>query len=92
MVYPFSVLNDTPVVNDVVGGIPTLMIFNAPTGTGVMYDRRIRVELLTLDSGEWHTLTDAETGTQGDGMSGEAFSELLTDHVLTRLMSTSSFL
>jgi hypothetical protein len=89
--YPFSVLNDTPVVNDEVGSTPVLVVFNEDTGTGVVYDRRIDGESLTFENSEGLTLTDAETGSLWDGLSGEATSGPLAGQILTRLKSTSSF-
>jgi hypothetical protein len=89
--YPFSVLNDVPVVNDEVGGIPILVIFNTETGTGVVYDRRIDGEPLTFENDDGLNLKDSETGSLWDGLNGVATSGPMTGKRLTRLKSTSSF-
>jgi hypothetical protein len=89
--YPFSVLNDVPVVNDEVGGIPILVIFNTETGTGVVYDRRIDGEPLTFENDDGLNIKDSETGSLWDGLNGVATSGPMTGKRLTRLKSTSSF-
>jgi hypothetical protein len=89
--FPFSALNETPVINDTVGKSPVAVVFNADTGTGVVFDRRVDKVALNLSLAGKLTLTDAETGTLWDGMTGEALAGPLAGESLTRLKSTSSF-
>ena len=89
--YPFGVLNEIPVVNDQVGDQPVLVVFNADTGTGVVFDRQVNGQTLTFSLAEGRTLTDEETGTLWDGLTGLALEGPLAGETLTRLKSTASF-
>jgi hypothetical protein len=89
--YPFGVLNDEPVVNDKVGVQPVLVVFNAETGTGVVFDRRVNDQILTFSLIDGVTLKDSETGTLWDGLTGQALDGELAGETLTRLKSTASF-
>ena len=89
--YPFSVLNETPVVNDVIGEKPILVVFNADTGTGIVFDRQIDGQTLTFSLADGISLTDSETGTLWDGLTGQALKGPLMGESLTRLKSTASF-
>ena len=89
--YPFGVLNEIPVVNDQVGDQQVLVVFNADTGTGVVFDRQVDGQALTFSLAEGRTLTDAETGTLWDGLTGLALEGPLAGETLTRLKSTASF-
>jgi len=80
-----------PVVNDVVGEQPVLIVFNADTGTGVAYDRRVDGRTLTFVLEEGLILTDTETGTRWDGLTGQGMQGALAGESLTRLKSTSAF-
>jgi hypothetical protein len=91
--YPWSVLSSEPVVNDEVGGTPVLVVFNAGTQAGVVYAREVDGQVLTFalsDPGAMH-LTDAETGSRWDGMTGLAIEGPLAGKTLNRVRSTSSF-
>jgi hypothetical protein len=89
--FPFSQLNETPVVNEQVGQTPVLVVFNAETGTGVVFDRWIAGQNLTFEASDGLTLIDQQTGTIWDGLSGEALEGDLVGERLTRVKSTSSF-
>jgi hypothetical protein len=89
--FPFSVLNEEPVVNDQVGGTPVLVVFNEESATGVVYDRRVGDQELTFTQDDDLTLIDDATGTRWDGLTGEALEGTLAGEQLTRLKSTSSF-
>jgi len=89
--YPFGVLNEIPVVNDQVGDQQVLVVFNADTGTGVVFDRQVDGQTLTFSQTDKLELTDAETGTLWDGLTGQAFDGPLAGETLTRLKSTASF-
>jgi hypothetical protein len=89
--YPFSVLNDQPVVNDTIGDTDVLVVFNDETGTGVVFDRSIEGETLTFSSNEGLELIDEETGSIWNGLTGEAIDGSLAGKVLERVKSTSSF-
>lgn len=89
--YPYSVLNDQPVVNDTIGETDILVVFNDKTGTGVVFDRSIEGETLTFSSNEGLKLIDEQTGTIWNGLTGEAIDGPLTGKDLERVKSTSSF-
>jgi hypothetical protein len=91
--YPFSVLSFEPVVNDVVSGTPVLVVFSEDTGTGVVFDREVEGQTLTfsLSNSEALTLTDAETGSTWEGLTGLANDGPLAGEELTRVRSTASF-
>jgi len=89
--FPFSVLNDEPVVNYEVGDEPILVLFSAETGTGVVYEREVDGQVLTFSQVEGTTITDAETGTTWNGLTGEALEGSLVGNTLTRVKSTASF-
>jgi len=89
--YPFSVLNDQPVVHDEIGGVPVLVIFDKETGSGVVYHRELDGQILTFSGGADLKLTDFETGSTWDGLSGTATGGPLAGETLERLKSTQSF-
>jgi hypothetical protein len=91
--YPFSVLNREPVVNDVVGGRPLLVVFNAATGSGAVFERDVDGQTLTfsLSDPQALVLTDAETGSTWLGLTGLATDGPLTGVRLARPKSTTSF-
>jgi hypothetical protein len=91
--YPWSVLSSEPVVNDKVGGTPVLVVFDANTQASVAYAREVDRQVLTFalsDPSAMH-LTDAETGSRWDGMTGLALEGPLAGKSLNRVRSTSSF-
>jgi len=95
--YPWSTLNDEPVVNDVVSDVPILVVFYAETGISAVFDRRVAGQTLTFSLAEPGTpseemfLVDAETGSRWLGLTGQAIAGPLAGETLTRVKSTSSF-
>lgn len=89
--YPFSVLNDQPVVNDTVGETAVLVVFDAQTGSGVVFERTLDGQTLTFTHSLEIVLVDEETGTSWDGFTGRAIDGPLTGQSLQRVKSTRSF-
>jgi hypothetical protein len=91
--YPFSVLSFEPVVNDAVAGTPVLVVFNDQTSTAVVFDREVEGQALTfaLDDPQMLALTDAETGSTWEGLTGRAIDGPLAGEQLARVKSTGSF-
>lgn len=89
--YPFSILNDQPVVNDHVDDLPILVVFNAQTGTGIVFNRQLHEQVLTFTMKDGLTLSDEETGTLWDGRTGVGLEGPLVGEHLVRVKSTSSF-
>ncbi len=89
--YPFSVLSEQPVVNDVVGDVSVLVVFNTDPASGVVFDRTLDGQTLTFEASDGLILVDLETGSTWDGMSGTALDGPLAGKTLERIKSTSSF-
>ena len=90
--YPFSVLNDQPVVNDQIGDLPVLVVFNVDTGAGAVFSRqREDGWVLTFNSKDGLILEDKESGSTWDGMNGLAIDGPLAGTQLVQLKSTASF-
>lgn len=90
--YPFRVLNEQPIVNDVVGEMALLVVFDSDTANGVVFDRQLNDQLLTFSrSDRDDILVDAETGSTWDAFSGVALSGPLSGEHLMRIKSTAVF-
>lgn len=94
--YPFSVLNDIPVVNDVIGGRPVLVVFDPESATGIVYDRTVSgraldFSLLTIGSGPDFLIQDEETGSRWRALTGEAIDGEMAGASLVQLPSTYVF-
>ena len=94
--YPFSRLNEQPVVNDELDGQPLLVVFEPRSATGVVFRRDVdgRVLHLSLETAgglDGTRLVDEETGTIWSAFTGEALQGPLAGERLERVKSTSSF-
>jgi hypothetical protein len=90
--YPFSVLNDEPVVNAEVSGKPLLVVFDTETASGVVYSRVLDGQVLTFTQvGNELRLVDGQTGSTWNGLDGEAIDGPLAGRSLDRIKSTRSF-
>jgi hypothetical protein len=91
--YPWSVLSSEPVVNDIAGDTPVLVVFGEDSATSVVFERLLDGQILTfsLSLPDELTLTDAETGSTWDGLTGQAIEGPLVGKQLARVKSTASF-
>ncbi len=89
--YPFRVMSRETIANDGIAGRPILVVFNAESGSGVVFHREVDDKILTFAIHEGLTLIDEETQTLWDGMTGVATSGELEGRSLERVKSTSSF-
>ncbi|MFT5194751.1 MAG: hypothetical protein ACI9EW_000485 [Cellvibrionaceae bacterium] len=90
--YPFSVLNDEPVVNDTISDAEILVLFDKDSASAVVYDRVVKGQTLTFSVGnDPFTVIDNETGSTWDSISGEALSGELAGSILNRIKSTTVF-
>ena len=71
--YSFTALSRDRVVNDVVGGVPIAVVFDPTSSSGAVYRRDHGGTILTFTPGSTpFSLTDTETGSTWDGLSGTA--------------------
>ncbi len=94
--YPFRVIAQTGVVNDLFDDIPVLVTFDPVSETGAVFDRRIEGKTLTFDlmaaTGDGLPLLhDQETGSTWHGLTGWAIDGPLEGTALRRLPSHYSF-
>lgn len=93
--YPSIALREELVINDTAAGEPLLVVFRPAGFTGFVFKRTVDGQTLTFaledPEAERLILVDAETGSRWDGFSGTAFEGPLTDKILERTPSTTSF-
>ena len=89
--YPFSVLNDEPIVNDTVNNTDLLVVFNADAALGVVFDRQVDGQTLTFSAKDDDTLIDSETGSTWNAFTGTASAGELEGTALERVKSTTIF-
>jgi hypothetical protein len=90
--YPFSVLDEEPVVNDVIAGQPILVSFDPQAGAGTVWDRTLgdgRVLTFAIHQGD--VLRDEETGSLWNGLNGQATDGELAGEKLDPVASTLVF-
>ncbi len=90
--YPFRVLNDEPIVNDTVNDTDLLVFFDPDSATSAVYNRSVDGQTLTFESGaDAFTLTDNETDSTWDMLTGTAVDGPLAGTTLDRIKSTQVF-
>jgi hypothetical protein len=94
--YPFSALNDEPVVNDELAGLPVAVFFHASSASGVVFDRRLGDRVFTFHpgggaDGQDLLVVDEETNTLWRALTGEAVRGPLTGERLTPIPITQVF-
>ena len=91
--YPFRYLSSRPLVHERLGETELLVVFDADSATGVIFDRTLDGRALSFDvePGDSLLMRDRETGTVWSGLTGEALSGPLAGEQLERLPSFPSF-
>lgn len=90
--YPFRKLSEQPIVNDLLGDLPILVVFDKDNASGVVFLRQDPGGgALTFQGSDHSRLKDNETGSEWDGLSGEAISGPLKGYSLQRIKSTVAF-
>ena len=94
--YPFSVLNDVPIVNDTFGDDSVLIVFDAESGGGAGFHRSLEMGTLTFELKEGSSedsllMVDRETETLWKALTGEAIEGPLSGTTLEQLPTTLSF-
>ena len=92
--YPFSALDQTPVVNDVFNRVPLLVTFDSSSATGVVFNpvvdgRRLNFQNFGPPGG--FMMMDTETGTMWDPLTGTAKYGSLTGTTLEHVASHYEF-
>jgi hypothetical protein len=93
IVYPVRTLNGEPVINDTLADHDILVVYDQNSANSLVYDRRLDQQTLTFKLSEAPTLvmTDEETHSTWDALSGEAISGPLAGQSLDRVKSTIVF-
>ena len=92
--YPFEELSLTPVVNDIVNGVPLLVTFEDDSATGVVFSPTVDGRRLTfqrLHASDEFLLEDLETGSVWDPLTGEAREGPLAGTILKQVASHYEF-
>lgn len=89
--FPFGILNAEPILNYEFGDISLLVLFNTETGSGIVFDRHVNGQILTFEEVDGFTITDVETKSTWNGLTGTAIDGPLVDQQLKRIKSTASF-
>jgi hypothetical protein len=90
--FPFSVMNESPVVNEAIGGVGVVAVFDRETGAGAVWERMLADgTVLTFDQEEGIIIRDLESGSLWNGLSGQAIEGAYEGQTLTRVKSTQSF-
>jgi hypothetical protein len=88
--WPFDLLQQTPARNDPVSGRPVLVAFDRTSVTARLYDRRFQERVLTFQM-EGGKLTDQQTGSTWEPVSGRAVAGPLKGKYLTPLPAIVSY-
>ncbi len=90
--YPFSALNEEPLINDSVAGRELLVVFDAQSGAGAVYDRVVNGEVLTFRQNEGQmTMTDDQSGSIWEMLTGTAIEGPRNGTELERVKHVAAF-
>lgn len=90
--YSFTALGRDRVVNDKVGGVPLVVVFDGASQSGAVYRTELGGKLLTFRPGPSAlSLVDDDTGSTWDGLSGKATSGTDAGMELEQVPITYSF-
>lgn len=89
--WPFDVLANDPVRNETWQGRPIVVTFEPDAGTARVFDRRVGDQVLTFKRGRGDTVTDEQTGSVWDRMSGQAIQGSYAGQALEALPAITSY-
>ncbi len=91
--YTFDALSAVAVVNDRLGSLDTLVVFDARSTTAVAFDRSLDGRSLSFTAAAAGSLrlVDAETGSVWSALTGEAIAGALAGRTLRQLPATYAF-
>jgi Protein of unknown function (DUF3179) len=93
LAFPFRHLNNQPVVNEQVGAMDVVAVFDPDGATGYVFERQVGDTILTFESVQSDTplMQDAETDTLWDGVTGVAIEGPLAGEELVAVPAFASF-
>jgi len=90
--YSFTALARARVVDDILGGVPLVVVFDGASECGAVYRRDPAGRVLTLAPGPSAlSMVDSETGSTWDGLSGTAIAGANAGTQLEQIAITYSF-
>ncbi len=89
--YPFAALHAEPIINDTIASEPVLVVFDENSATRVAFNRVVNGETLTFTAVSSGALSDRETRSTWNALTGEAVAGPLAGEQLSRLKSTVVF-
>ena len=90
--YPFSALNEEPLINDSAGDRELLIAFDPRSGAGAVFDRVVAGEALTFHQNEGQMMMkDDQSGSTWDMLSGTAVDGPLRGTELARVKHVAAF-
>ena len=94
--YSYSALVDTPIINDLINGLPIAVLLDENSSATVVYDRQVAGHTLTFsplerEEGTPLKIRDQETGTTWTALTGEAIEGELLGTTLQRVDSLLTF-
>ena len=92
--FPFAELEQTPVVNDDLAGNPLLITYDSSSKTGVVFDPVVdgtRLNFRQVVGSEEFLISDGETGSVWDPITGVALEGPLTGSTLTQIPAHYEF-
>lgn len=90
--FPFSILNNEPVVNYDIGELSIVVVFDPGPGAGAVWERRLENgKVLSFSPAGAGMMVDLETNSLWNGISGQSVMGDLEGTTLKRVMSTQSF-
>ena len=95
-VFPYRLLNKTPLLNDTLLDVPILVVFDTESGTGVVFRRDVESQVHTFEMVEDEAggplmMVDRATGSRWMALTGEAVEGPLTGSVLKQFRSLLTF-
>ncbi|MFQ6112247.1 MAG: DUF3179 domain-containing (seleno)protein, partial [Nitrospinota bacterium] len=91
--YPFSVLSQEKVVNDLLGDVPLVVAFRPESASGAVFDRRLEGRTLSFlpQPNDENLMADRETESIWGRLTGKALEGPLKGKALRQVPATSSF-